>query len=48
MDWITSNWTLCICIFWMLEKVVKITPMKADDILLDIVWGGIKKALGKK
>jgi hypothetical protein len=48
MDWITSNWTLCISIFWMLEKIVKITPMKADDILLDIVWGGIKKALGKK
>ena len=48
MDWIASNWTLCISIFWMLEKVVKITPMKADDILLDIVWGGIKKAMGKK
>ena len=47
MDWITSNWTLCISIFWMLEKVVKITPMKADDILLDIVWKNIKSLVKK-
>ena len=43
-----DNWTLCIAVFWMLEKVVKITPISYDDILLDIVWGGIKKAAGKK
>ena len=48
MDWVLSNWTMCIAIFWMLEKVVKITPFPYDDILLDIVWGGIKKAAGKK
>ena len=29
------------------EKVVKITPFPYDDILLDIVWSGIKKALKK-
>lgn len=48
MDWMMNNWTLCIAIFWMLEKVVKLTPMKYDDILLDIVWSGIKKAAKKK
>ena len=48
MDWIMGNWTLCIAIFWMLEKVVKLTPMKYDDILLDIVWSGVKKAARKK
>tara|TARA_Y100000310_G_C20255201_1_gene610997 strand:+ start:52 stop:198 length:147 start_codon:yes stop_codon:yes gene_type:complete len=48
MDWVMNNWTLCIAIFWMLEKIVKITPISYDDILLDIVWGGIKKATGKK
>jgi len=47
MDWMMNNWTLCLSIFWMLEKIVKLTPMKADDILLDIIWGGIKKALKK-
>jgi hypothetical protein len=48
MDWIVSNWTTCIAIFWVLEKVVKLTPFPYDDILLDICWGGIKKALNKK
>ena len=48
MDWVMDNWTLCIAVFWMLEKVVKITPISYDDILLDIVWGGIKKAARKK
>ena len=31
----------------MAEKVVKITPFPYDDILLDIVWSGIKKAVKK-
>ena len=48
MDWIANNWMLCVSVFWILEKVVKITPFPYDDILLDIIWGGIKKALGKK
>ena len=47
MPWVASNWTLCVAIFWMLEKVVKLTPFKADDILVDIIYGGFKKALGK-
>ena len=47
MEWIVENWMLCIAIFWMLEKVVKITPISYDDILLDIVWSGIKKAVKK-
>ncbi len=48
MEWLASNWTLALSIFWMCEKIVKMTPTKYDDILLDIVWGGIKKAIGKK
>ena len=48
MDWIANNWMLCVSIFWMLEKIVKITPISYDDILLYIIWVGIKKALGKK
>jgi hypothetical protein len=35
-------------VFVIIEKVVKASPSKYDDILLDMVWGGIKKALGKK
>ena len=48
MDRIANNWMLCVSIFWMLEKIVKITPISYDDILLDVIWGGIKKGLGKK
>ena len=48
MDWIANNWMLCVSIFWMLEKIVKITPISYDDILLDVIWCGIKNGLGKK
>ena len=43
----TANWLAFVAVFWVLEKVVKLTPTKYDDILIDIVWGGIKKAVGK-
>ena len=48
LEWITNNWATCLAIFFVLEKIVKLTPMKADDILLDIVWKAIKRAVGKK
>ena len=48
MDWLMSNWDLCLLVFMITEKVVKASPSKYDDILLDIVWGGIKKLMGKK
>ena len=47
MEWIADNWTTCLAIFWMMEKIVKITPFPYDDILLDIVWSGIKKSVEK-
>ncbi len=47
MEWIAANWTTCLAIFWMAEKVTKITPFPYDDILVDIIWSGVKKALRK-
>ena len=47
MEWIADNWTTCLAIFWMAEKVVEITPFPYDYILLDIVWSSIKKAVKK-
>ena len=41
------RWTTYLAIFWIMEKVVKITPFPYDDILLDAVWSGVKKALKK-
>ena len=47
MEWIANNWSECLAVFWMAEQCVKLTPMPADDILLDIVWSSIKKAVKK-
>ena len=47
MDWIIANWDICLLVFMILEKVVKLSPTQYDDILLDMCWGGIKKVLGK-
>ena len=48
MDWITSHWEWCLIIFMVAEKVVKLSPTKYDDIILDVVWGNIKKLARKK
>jgi len=44
---LTENWKYYVVAFWVAEKVVKLTPTKYDDILIDIVWGGLKKLTGK-
>jgi|TARA_B100001964_G_C13756745_1_gene389877 hypothetical protein len=46
-DWIVVNWEWVLLGFMVCEKLVKISPTKADDILLDVVWGGIKKLVKK-
>ena len=47
MEWIINHWSECLAIFWMAERAVKLTPYPYDDILVDIIWSGIKKALKK-
>jgi len=52
MDFLTNNWEYVLLVFMVAEKLVKISPSKKDDILLDVVWGFVKKysksALGKE
>ena len=48
MDFLVNNWEYILLVFMIAEKAIKASPSKYDDILLDMVWGGIKKALGKK
>ena len=51
MEWIAANWEICLLIFMIAEKGVKLSPSKNDDIVLDIIWNGIKsvvKGNGKK
>jgi hypothetical protein len=47
MDMIMNNWDIALAIFFVLEKLVKLSPTQYDDILLDMIWGGIKKIGGK-
>ena len=48
MNWLMQNWELCLAVFFVLEKLVKLSPTKYDDILLDVVWDGFRKVIGKK
>ena len=36
-EWITSNWEIVVIVFFVIEKVIKLSPTKSDDILLDMV-----------
>ena len=47
MDFLTSNWEWLLLGFMIAEKLVKMSPTKYDDIVLDMIWGNIKK-LAKK
>ena len=42
MAWIINNWDICLLAFMILEKAVKLSASKNDDIVLDIVWNGLK------
>ena len=48
MEFFTSNWEWCLLGFMIAEKLVKLSPTKYDDIILDLIWGNIKKLAGKK
>jgi len=39
MDFVASNWEYFLLGFMILEKIVKITPVKWDDILIDGLKG---------
>ncbi len=43
MDWLSNNWEWILVGFYVLEKVVKLSPTVWDDILID----GIRSILTK-
>ena len=47
MDWFINNWDICLAGFFLIEKLVKLSPTKYDDILLDVIWNAIKKGFNK-
>ena len=36
-EWIQSNWEIVVIIFFVIEKIIRISPTKSDDILLDMI-----------
>jgi hypothetical protein len=36
-EWMQSNWEIVVIIFFVIEKVIKLSPTKSDDILLDMI-----------
>ena len=47
MEFLANNWEWVLIAFMIAEKLVKLSPTKYDDIVLDIVWKSIKKMLKK-
>lgn len=47
MGFIISNWALILLAFFILEKIVKLTPTPIDDIVVDLIiksiWKGTLK-----
>tara|TARA_R110002020_G_C15762244_1_gene727233 strand:- start:224 stop:376 length:153 start_codon:yes stop_codon:yes gene_type:complete len=35
--WITNNWEYVVIGFFVIEKIVKLSPTKADDIAFDMI-----------
>ena len=47
MDFILANWEWFLLGFMILEKIVKLTPAKWDDILVDGIKSGLVKMVKK-
>ena len=48
MEFLTSNWQYALVVFMVAEKIVKLTPTKYDDILLDVIIKGLSRLVGIK
>lgn len=48
IEWVAANWTYLVVVLWVAEKVVKLTPTKYDDIVVDILGGALRKLVGKQ
>ena len=37
MSFLTSNWEWVLLAFYVIEKVVKLSPSKKDDVIFDMI-----------
>jgi len=47
-EFLTDNWQYVMVVFYVAEKIVKLTPTDKDDILFDIIASSFGKLVGKK
>ncbi len=47
MNWLLENWEYVLIFFYVAEKIVKLTPTKYDDIVVDVLFSGLKQLFGK-
>jgi len=44
VTWVSSHWTeVAIILVMAADKIAKLTPTKADDFVVDILLGGIRR-----
>ena len=41
-EWLAANWEYALFVIYALEKIVKLTPTKYDDIVFDMILKPIK------
>jgi|TARA_B100001971_G_scaffold80374_1_gene74144 hypothetical protein len=41
-EWVVANWEYILVAVYALEKIVKLTPTKYDDIIFDMILKPIK------
>ncbi len=41
IEFFSKNWMWIMIAFWAAEKVVKLTPTRYDDILIDMIVGPV-------
>ena len=42
-EWIVANWEYVLVVLYAVEKIVKLTPTKYDDIIFDMLLKPIKE-----
>jgi hypothetical protein len=46
-QWLVENWVGILGISYVADKLVKATPTKYDDLVVDVLVGAVKKMAGK-
>ena len=47
-EWLAQNWEWILLGFYAIEKLVKLTPSKKDDVIFDMVLKPVWDAVTKK